>query len=122
MNNKLNIRPEIKGIGSLDDKLPKERFQNETLRPIIKLQHDLLVAFFDNYINHSKIKWNELDATQKEKKVTQIFQKDNRFKTEIRGLIIGLFTLEEYQFYQTESSKLNKRIITMIEQRIQSTL
>ncbi len=27
-----------------------ELFQNQTLRPVIKMQHDLLIASFKNYI------------------------------------------------------------------------
>ena len=33
-----------------DDSKPEERFQNETLRPILKVQNDLLLAVFKNYL------------------------------------------------------------------------
>ena len=42
------IRPIIIG---LDSKIPnsvEEKFQNETLRPIIKMQHDLLLKYFSS--------------------------------------------------------------------------
>ena len=32
-----------------------EKFQNEVLRPIIKMQHNLLIASFNNYIQKRKI-------------------------------------------------------------------
>ena len=43
-----NIRPIIKEISTTLNKTVEEQFQNKTLRPIIKLQHDLLLAYFGN--------------------------------------------------------------------------
>ena len=48
------IRPIIIG---LDSKIPnsvEEKFQNETLRPIIKMQHDLLLKYFSSYLLSKK--------------------------------------------------------------------
>ena len=54
MNDKL--RPVLKNlINSNTSDL--ERFQNEVLRPIIKMQNNLLVAFFNNYIRNRKIEF-----------------------------------------------------------------
>ena len=35
-------------------------------------------------------------------------------------MIIGQFTLEEYKMYEKMSSDMNKRIMAMLEERIQS--
>ena len=42
-NDLLRIRPEIKKTQSFDTMSVEERFQNETLRPILKLQNPLLI-------------------------------------------------------------------------------
>ena len=47
-------RPEIPGIIN-DNTLPLEKFQNETLRPIIKMQHNLLVMLFEEYQRKRKV-------------------------------------------------------------------
>ena len=47
-------RPIIKNIVS-DKTLPFETFQNVTLRPIIKMQHDLILALFQSYVQKKKI-------------------------------------------------------------------
>ena len=44
------IRPEIPQAKIHDNMSVEERFQNETLRPIIKLQNDLLIELFKNYV------------------------------------------------------------------------
>jgi len=117
---KASIRPAIKNIGSMENKNPAERFQNITLRPVIKLQHELLIAFFQNYLKKKKIDFSGLSELQKNEVISKAFKNDNLFKTEIRGLVIGHFTLEEYNTYQTIAVDSNKRIMAMIEQRLQS--
>ena len=45
----LELRGEILGIISSQSSAD-EKFQNETIRPILKLQNDLFLAVFKNYI------------------------------------------------------------------------
>lgn len=122
MTLKESIRPAIKGIDEQKNSSFVEQFQNKTLRPILKLQNDLLIALFLRSVQRTKCDWTELNTIGKEKKMNVIFEKDNRFRSLIKGAVVGLFTLEEYESYKTEESELNKRIISMIRQRVQTGL
>lgn len=122
MNDKKGIRPEIRNIGSQAGKSPEEKFQNETLRPIIKLQHDLLLLFLNDHMTRRKIDIETLSPSEKSKLVANLFGKDNRFKTELRGLIIGHFTPEEYCIYQNMAPEINRRILDMIRERLLSAI
>ena len=53
---RVKIRPIIQGLGSKVPNSTEEKFQNETLRPIIKMQHDLLVKYFRSYLLNKKCK------------------------------------------------------------------
>ncbi len=117
-----SIRPILQNTGSTEHKNAEEKFQNTTLRPIIKLQHDLLVAFFANYVNSKKIDLSALNAARKNEIVSGIFKTDNSLKTEIRGLIIGHFTVEEYKTYVRMAADANKRMLAMIKERLLSVL
>jgi len=119
---KESIRPILPNIGSMEHKNAEEKFQNTTLRPILKLQHDLLVAFFENYLSRKKINLLTFNNTKKIEVVSGIFKNDNSFKTELRGLIIGHFTVEEYQTYLPIASDANKRILAMAKERLLSVL
>jgi hypothetical protein len=121
-NNKQSIRPIIANISSIENKSQEERFQNEVLRPIIKLQHDLIVVFFENHMLQKKLIFSDLNAVKKSELIVSVFSKDSQFKVELRGLIIGLFTVEEFAIYQNMSSEINKRIYTMIKERLLSTI
>ena len=115
----LSIRPEIKKTITFDSMNSDERFQNETLRPILKLQNPLLISVFTNYIKKRKGVFYDLSL---EKKITYIENsliKDQKFRSFLKGLIIGHFTIAEYQKYSLNSSSLNKRIINMLIKRLQ---
>ena len=118
-NDLLSIRPEIKKTITFDSMSSDERFQNETLRPILKLQNPLLISVFTNYIKKRKGVFYDLSL---EKKITYIENsliKDQKFRSFLKGLIIGYFTVAEYQKYSLNSSSLNKRIINMLIKRLQ---
>lgn len=120
IDNKLSIRPVIIHIGTVENKTQEEGFQNTTLRPILKLQHELLIAFFENYVKRKKIDFQGLSIEKKNDLLSKIFKNDNIFKTELRGMIIGQFTVSEFASYQKISSDANKRILTMAKERLLS--
>ncbi|RAR48477.1 glyoxalase [Flavobacterium lacus] len=100
----------------------EEKFQNVTLRPILKLQNDLFVDVFKNYISKHK---NDFYSYSNEKKLQFIdnsIQKDIKFRNSLKGMVIGLFTINEYQDYIKNSSKLNKRMMNMLIERLKSNI
>lgn len=117
---KISIRPVIKNIATIDNKNEAESFQNTILRPILKLQHELLIVFFENYVKRKKIDFQGLSSVKKNDLVATIFKNDTMFKTELRGMIIGHFTVSEFTVYQTISSDANKRIFAMVKERLLS--
>ena len=119
---KKSIRPEIKTIVSTKGMSSEEKFQNDILRPIIKLQHDLLLAFFNDHLARKKVDIRKLTPSKKSELLANIFANDNRFKTELRGLIIGHFTKEEYAVYQKMPAEINKRIMGIVKERLLSVL
>jgi hypothetical protein len=114
------IRPIIKGLKLNENMSTEEQFQNSTLRPIIKMQHDLLVVYFKNYLIAKKCNFSALSELKKLEFITSAFSKDNSFKAELKGLIIGQFTVDEFKVYITTKNDYNKRILAMIKQRLES--
>lgn len=105
-----------------DNMSPLELFQNKTLRPVIKMQHDLLIASFKNYILKRKIDLSSLTEPKKRNKTKAAFVKDINYKNLTLGFIIGCFSGEEYDFYNLHASELNKRILQIVIQRVQDSL
>lgn len=99
-----------------------EKFQNKTLRPIIKMKHELLIAYFNHYLTIQKIDFQDFSDLKKTEFIERIFSKDSQLRNEIKGMIIGYFTLDEFAIYKNFIKESNKRILTMIKERILSTL
>ncbi len=97
-----------------------EIFQNQVIRPILKLQNDLFVDVFKNYISKYK---NDFYSYSVEKKLAYIensIHKDIKFRNSLKGIVIGLFTIHEYNEYIKNSSSLNKRMMNMLIERLKN--
>ncbi|HKJ48616.1 MAG TPA: hypothetical protein VJ973_05975 [Christiangramia sp.] len=118
----MDLRPEIPSARITENMSPDERFQNETLRPIAKLQDLLLLAAFRNYITKHKNKFYELKLEKRLDYIENAIQRDIKFRNSLKGMIIGQFTLDEYERYILNSSALNKRMMNIVKERIQSNI
>ncbi|MBL7884412.1 MAG: glyoxalase [Bacteroidia bacterium] len=115
-----SIRPTIKVI--TEKSTPIEVFQSNSLRPILKLQNELILTIFNNYILDNKIQFIELKEDKKKEFIFHHFKNNQPSKIFYLGIIIGMFTTEEYTFYSTNKQEINKRITTMLIERLNSQL
>ncbi len=113
-----SIRPEVPSTTINDTMSSDERFQNLVLRPIVKLQSDLLIAVFKNYIVKHKSVFYDLSMEKRLIYIENAIQKDMKFRNSLKGMIIGQFTVEEYQLYIQNSSALNKRMMRIVKERL----
>jgi len=115
-------RPVIKINNKTEIHLEIELFQNKVLRPILKMQHDLILKTFHNHINKLSIDWNQLKHIKKVKCVIDQLSKNLQLKNLIIGIIVGHLNEQESNQYFNSNKEYNKRIIQMSIQRIQSTI
>ena len=120
-NDIIKIRPvlNLKKSSQITD---EESFQNDTLRPIIKLQSPVLIETYRNYIIKHKNVFYELSNEKKLDYIENSINKNQKFRNLLKGMIIGLFTIEEYHIYKKNSSSLNKRMMNIILKRLQDNL
>jgi hypothetical protein len=97
-----------------------ELFQNQTIRPILKLQNDLFIAVFINYVNKNKADFYSYTVEKKLQTIENSIQKDIKFRNSLKGIIMALFTIEEYDTYIQNSSSLNKRMMNLLVDRLKS--
>ena len=115
-------RPSIPGAMIRPEMGADERFQNQTLRPIIKFQNDLFLAVFRNYIKKYKNTYFTLKQEEREQYIEKAIQRDIKFRNALKGMIIGQFTLAEYEQYIQNSSALNKRMMNMVIERLKDQM
>lgn len=112
------IRPEIISAKIKENMSAEEHFQNLVLRPIIKFQNELIIEVFKNYVVKYKSVFYDLSLQKRQDYIENLVQKDMKFRNSVKGMIIGLFTVEEYLIYIENSSALNRRMMNMIKERL----
>lgn len=117
----MSKRPVLKNLIK-ENTLAIESFQNNSLRPIIKMQHHILIVLFKDYLLSKKIDFDNLSMDLKREKIKSILQKDNSYKRLLIGVVVGQFSQEELNVYLKNSSELNRRILQIISQRLQDSL
>lgn len=118
----LKVRPDIKTTQINAMMGNEERFQNETLRPVIKFQNLLLIEVFKNYIKKHKNAFYEYSLEKRLDYIEKSIQKDIKYRNSMKGMIIGQFTVEEYTEYIQNSSALNKRMMNMVIERLKDQM
>lgn len=119
MTNKIDLRESLNILNS-EVTTPEEEFQNQTLRPVLKLQNELYLSLFTNYAARQTADFNSLSEGKKNIFIEQSLQKDSVLKNIFIGMTIGMFTLQELEIYNSNSKVYNKRIIVMLIERLKS--
>ena len=116
------VRPKLPDTLTEGELKEEELFQNMILRPVIKMQHDLLIMRVKSHFISKRVLFNVMDNKKRTEAIIQAFQNDNNLKKEIQGMIIGQLTVLEFQQYLKIERSLNKRIVQMVRNRMIDSL
>ncbi|MEJ6776841.1 MAG: glyoxalase [Crocinitomicaceae bacterium] len=120
-NSKISIRPIITTIQP-SSVTSIEFFQNQTLRPIIKLQHAIVISLFRNILIQKKRNFTELDNSVKKEFITNEIRKNIPLRNQLLGSILGMFTEDEFIRYTTFKSDIDRRVINICIERLHNSL
>jgi hypothetical protein len=114
----LALRPELE----LDttQSTPVEIFQNNTLRPILKMQHALLTQLFRKQIEKRKNVYFQLPEKDRLGWIALSVRSDQRFRYQLAGMVIGHFTATELDFFSDNEEEAMRRLTDLLVQRLQS--
>ena len=99
-----------------------EKFQNEVLRPILKLQNELLLAQAKAVIQEIKPQFNAFKNQVQRQTIKDLLQSNPHLRLSLIDQVVSLLTLSEFAFYATHKSESNKRITSMLIDRLLSQL
>jgi hypothetical protein len=114
------IRPTIEIDNSKSTDL--ELFQSVSLRPILKLQNEVILSLINNFLAEHKVVVKNLTPNKKIERLHDIFKNNIQQKQLMLGVVIGHFTNDEIVFYNANKKETTKRIITMLLERVCSQL
>ena len=116
------VRPKLPDAITEGELKEEELFQNMVLRPVIKMQHDLLIMRVKSHFSSKRVLFNVMDNKKRTEAIIQAFQNDHNLKKEIQGMIIGQLTVLEFHQYLKIERSLNKRIVQMVRNRMIDSL
>lgn len=96
-------------------------FQHQVLRPLLKLQHPLLLAIVADFAHDYRLPLTRPEA-ELGAALTELLARNARLRATITGIIVGLFTQQESAFYRPQRNELNRRLLDLAQQRILSSL
>ncbi len=97
-----------------------ESFQNSTLRPILKMQNAAIVHVFRSHLVKNKIAFKELKTEKKKAFIHDLLKSNRSLKQFYIKSILALFTIHEHEFYAHHKMEINKRITTLLIERLSS--
>lgn len=112
------VRPNLPSSLTEGELKEEELFQNMVLRPVIKMQHDLLILRVKSYFSSKKVIFHLMDTSKRAAALESAFQNDLALKKEIQGMIIGQLTQDEFKLYLNWERSVNKRIVQMVRNRM----
>ncbi|MEQ8239584.1 MAG: hypothetical protein RIA69_10250, partial [Cyclobacteriaceae bacterium] len=77
-----NSRPAIPSAKKNELMSKEETFQNDILRPIIKMKHELLIAYLREYLSKTKHPFAELSLEKKVGYLQKAFAQDSNLRSE----------------------------------------
>jgi hypothetical protein len=92
-------------------------FQHQVLRPVLKLQHAVLLATVADFAHDYHLPLATAAPTEATRLLTELLTRNTRLRATIVGLIVGLLTSEELAFYRQHRPELNRRLLDLAEQR-----
>jgi hypothetical protein len=90
-------------------------FLHATLRPVLKLQNDLLLAVVADFVRDHHI---ALRPTDQHHQLTELLGRNTKLRYTVVGLVSGQFTAEEYAYYRRHRAELNRRVLEMALRRV----
>jgi hypothetical protein len=117
----LALRPAV-AIQLFDESGATGDFMHRTLRPVLKLQNELLLTLVADFLLEHHVAFLSRAPAEQQRTVAELLARNVKLRYTVIGCIIGLFTGSERAFYQQHRSEVNRRVLELAIQRVQSQL
>ncbi len=99
---------------------PAEQFQNQTIRPILKLLDDSIQTLWQHHWPKRKTPFDRFTAQEKIAYIERAVREDTRLRLTLIGMVLGHFTPDEWVVFTADEAEITRRIGSMLTQRLQS--
>ena len=98
---------------------PVERFQNETLRPILKLLNPTILRLVAARLARYGTGFANMARADQEARLRNLLTEDSRLKRTLLGMVVGHLTEDELETYLAHKDEVRRRTGPMLQARVQ---
>ena len=98
---------------------PVERFQHETLRPLLKLLNPTLLRLVADRLGRYGVAFARMDRADQHDRLRNLVKEDGRLKQTLLGMIVGHLTEDELDLYLDHPAEVRRRSVPMLLARLQ---
>ena len=97
-----------------------EQFQNQTIRPILKLLDGSIQTLWHHHWPKRKTPFDRLTKSDKLAYIERAVREDTRLRLTLVGMVLGQFTPDEWQAFVADEAEITRRMVSMLTQRLQT--
>jgi len=99
-----------------------ERFQNETLRPILKLLNPTILRLVADRLSRYGVGFAAMDRDNQRDRLRNLLKEDGRLKRTLLGMVVGHLTEDELDTYLAHKDEVRRRTVPMLLARAQDQI
>lgn len=115
----LALRPAVATSASTEPTDTVGGFLHRTLRPVLKLQNERLLATVADFLYDHHVPFRAASVTEQQRLLAELLTRNTKLRYTLVGLMVGVFTTEELDFYRLHRSELNRRLLELAVRRAQ---
>ncbi len=97
-----------------------EAFLHRTLRPVLKLQNDTLLALVTADVAKRVPGFAGLPEPARRARLAAAMKKDSRLKRVLLGVVLGMLTADELGFALEHEAEVRRRVVALLAERVDS--
>ena len=101
---------------------PIEQFQNETLRPLLKLLNPTILRLVAHVLARYGTGFSDMDRADQRARLRNLLKEDSRLKRTLLGAVVGHLTEEELATFLAHEEEVRRRTVPMLLQRTHDQL
>ena len=119
----LALRPAIAGQpAAIPTPATVADFQHQVLRPLLKLQHAVLLATVADAAYDYHLPLDPAAPAEARRLLAELLTRNTRLRATLTGLVVGLLTQPELAFYRQHRPELNRRLLDLAHERLLTSL
>ena len=97
-----------------------EAFLHRTLRPVLKLQNETVLALVTADVAKRVPGFADLPSEARRARLAAAMKKDTRLKRVLLGVVLGMLTADELAFALDHEAEVRRRVVALLAERVDS--